>query len=350
MPSINISHLRNVSKALLDRVPQKAAETAQSAAKDASKQARDAASSRKAAEEAAAQAESAYNSAVTLNTDTKTAASQSADKAKEWADYAEKEAKAAEDAFASAQKAISYRGSVDNYADLPALPHNGDMYNIVNADSTNQVKAGDNVVWNGTDWDNLSGYFELPKELVSKIVIGDEEQTLDNDRTVTIGEISDEDIRMLTYGMMLDNSKYSMRFLFPSEYRTMTEVPELDTSKVTNMTYMFAYCNALVLIPEINTNNVTNMSAMFYDCNALTSIPELDTGKVTSMDSMFVNCKMLASIPWEIDMNSCTSYGNAFKGCTKLTGVKLKNVPKDFNATTAGLTDGQYTIVSYRES
>lgn len=303
MPSINISHLRNVSKALLDRVPQKAAETAQSAAKDASKQARDAASSRKAAEEAAAQAESAYNSAVTLNTDTKTAASQSADKAKEWADYAEKEAKAAEDAFASAQKAIRYCGSINNYVDLPTSPKNGDMYNVANADSANQVKAGDNLVWNGTDWDNLSGYFELPKELVSKIYIGDEEQLPDDEMSVKLSEMSDDDVDKLLYGLKLTDDKYKMSVIYPNEYETMKEVPD-----------------------ELDTNNVTDMSYMFDGCNALTSIP------------------------WEIDMQSCTSYKYMFSGCTKLTGVKLKNVPKDFSAKTAGLTDGQYTIVSYRES
>ena len=327
MPSINISHLRNVSKALLDRVPQKAAETAQSAAKDASKQARDAASSRKAAEEAAAQAESAYNSAVTLNTDTKTAASQSADKAKEWADYAEKEAKAAEDAFASAQKAISYRGSVNNYADLPTSPHNGDMYNIVNADSTNQVKAGDNVVWNGTDWDNLSGYFDLPKDIVSKIFIDDEEQMANDDKVVTINVISDEEMSRLLEGIKLTDSNHEMSAVYPDTYETMSSIED----------YM-------------DTSNVTNMCWMFSDCSSLTSIPKMDTSKVTNMSDMFYGCNSLMSIPWEINMQSCKIYADMFTGCTKLTGVKLKNVPKDFNATTAGLKDGQYTIVSYRES
>lgn len=54
-----------------------------------------------------------------------------------------------------------YKGSVDNYSDLPTNHKAGDVYNIKNADSTNNIKAGDNVVWSGTEWDNLSGIVDL---------------------------------------------------------------------------------------------------------------------------------------------------------------------------------------------
>ena len=50
--------------------------------------------------------------------------------------------------------AFRYRGSVDTYS---ALPTNGvavgDVYNVVAADTANNIKAGDNVAWNG----NLKG-------------------------------------------------------------------------------------------------------------------------------------------------------------------------------------------------
>lgn len=55
-----------------------------------------------------------------------------------------------------------YAGSVDNYNDLPLSGMNtGDVWNIVNADATHQIKAGDNVIWNGKAWDNLSGFVDL---------------------------------------------------------------------------------------------------------------------------------------------------------------------------------------------
>lgn len=41
----------------------------------------------------------------------------------------------------------------------------GDVYNITTADATNGVKAGDNVVWDGSKWDNLSGTVDLSNYL-----------------------------------------------------------------------------------------------------------------------------------------------------------------------------------------
>lgn len=57
--------------------------------------------------------------------------------------------------------AYRYKGTVDNYSDLPTVHKVGDVYNIKNADAANNIKAGDNVVWNGTEWDNLSGVVDL---------------------------------------------------------------------------------------------------------------------------------------------------------------------------------------------
>lgn len=55
-----------------------------------------------------------------------------------------------------------YKGSVDSYSALPANGMAvGDVYNVVAADSANGIKAGDNVVWNGNSWDNLSGVVDL---------------------------------------------------------------------------------------------------------------------------------------------------------------------------------------------
>ncbi len=53
--------------------------------------------------------------------------------------------------------AVKYKGSVDNYSDLPADAEIGWMYNVKTASDENGIKAGDNVVYNGTEWDNYSG-------------------------------------------------------------------------------------------------------------------------------------------------------------------------------------------------
>ena len=55
-----------------------------------------------------------------------------------------------------------FKGTKTNYADLPTTNRvTGDVWNIINADAEHGIKAGDNVAWNGTAWDNLSGTVDL---------------------------------------------------------------------------------------------------------------------------------------------------------------------------------------------
>ena len=55
-----------------------------------------------------------------------------------------------------------WKGSVQNYSELPAEDNQvGDTYNVVEADSEHRIKAGDNVVWDGSQWDNIGGYVDL---------------------------------------------------------------------------------------------------------------------------------------------------------------------------------------------
>lgn len=56
---------------------------------------------------------------------------------------------------------LNYKGSVDNYSDLPAGAVKGDVYNVKNADTAHGVKAGDNVAYDGTSWDVLAGTIEM---------------------------------------------------------------------------------------------------------------------------------------------------------------------------------------------
>lgn len=54
-----------------------------------------------------------------------------------------------------------YKGSVATYSELPSDATVGDVYNVETANSQNGVKAGDNLAWNGTEWDNLGGNVDL---------------------------------------------------------------------------------------------------------------------------------------------------------------------------------------------
>lgn len=57
---------------------------------------------------------------------------------------------------------MRYRGSVKTYSALPTSGNVvGDAYNVEAADAAHGVNPGDNVVWNGTTWDVLSGTIDL---------------------------------------------------------------------------------------------------------------------------------------------------------------------------------------------
>ena len=65
--------------------------------------------------------------------------------------------------------AVNYRGSVASYADLPASPSSGDMYNVETADSEHGISAGENVVWNGASWDAVGSSFVIETATTGEI-------------------------------------------------------------------------------------------------------------------------------------------------------------------------------------
>lgn len=141
------------------------AQSASSSASIATSQASSASTSATNAKSAMNTANTAASSASTSATNASTSASNAA-KAEVAAKTAQAEAeKARNDANSAVTKltgVMKYAGQVDNYRDLADVTKNkGDVWNIVNADSEHGIKAGDNVAWNGTDWDDLSGTVDL---------------------------------------------------------------------------------------------------------------------------------------------------------------------------------------------
>lgn len=55
-----------------------------------------------------------------------------------------------------------YKGTKETYSALPTDNEVGDVWNITAADDAHNIKAGDNVAWDGNKWDNLSGVFVVP--------------------------------------------------------------------------------------------------------------------------------------------------------------------------------------------
>ena len=107
----------------------------------------------------------------------------------------------------------------------------------------------------------------------------------------------------------------------------LTTIPLLDTSNVTDMHYMFNRCLNLTTIPKLDTSNVFNMSDMFAGCTNLTTIPELNTSNAANMSTMFASCTNLTTIP-ELNTSKVTNMSAMFAGCTNLTTIPELNTSK----------------------
>ena len=65
---------------------------------------------------------------------------------------------------------------------------------------------------------------------------------------------------------------------------------------VLTATNIQTYKDRIVYLPKIDTSSVTNMSYMFQNCYSLVSIPQLDTSSVTKMSYMFSGCQALSTL------------------------------------------------------
>ena len=129
------------------------------------------------------------------------------------------------------------------------------------------------------------------------------------------------------YMLYEDTSKVTdMSYMF-GNCRNLTTVPLFDTSEVTNMSSMFNGCTNLTTVPLFDTSNATSMSYMFNECTKLTTVPLFDTSNATSMSYMFNECTKLTTVPL-FDTSKVTDMSSMFKGCRNLTTVSLLDTSK----------------------
>ena len=104
----------------------------------------------------------------------------------------------------------------------------------------------------------------------------------------------------------------------------------VDTSDVTNMSFMFALCEKLknADLSELDTYNVTTLIGLFYNCISLecVDIEGIDTSNVTTMQSLFYNCSNLENVDVSgFNTSKVTDLGYVFYGCNKLTNINVSN-------------------------
>ena len=103
-------------------------------------------------------------------------------------------------------------------------------------------------------------------------------------------------------------------------------IENLNTEKVTDMSWMFFKCKKLssLDLSNFNTEKVTNMYGMFFKCEKLTSLDlsNFNTEKVTNMGSMFCNCSSLTSLDLSnFNTAKVKNMYSMFASCSALTTI-----------------------------
>ena len=105
----------------------------------------------------------------------------------------------------------------------------------------------------------------------------------------------------------------------------LNNITLFDTSNVTNMENMFENCELLANVPFFDTSKVNKTNYMFQGCSSLTSIPAFNISEVTDMRYMFFRCTLLTTLPI-LNTSNVTLIGDAFKGCPNLSNDSINNI------------------------
>ena len=106
----------------------------------------------------------------------------------------------------------------------------------------------------------------------------------------------------------------------------LLEISNFDTKNIVNMECLFSGCARMPNLPDIskwNTSNVTNMSSLFSKCSSITKFPDIsnwDTSNVKNMSYMFSECSTIETFPdiskW--DTSNVMNMSHIFSECSSI--------------------------------
>lgn len=172
----------------------------------------------------------------------------------------------------------------------------------------------------GTSWNDGT-----KSRVATAVYTGIETATYSNRKTPWYSYASSiTSVSFVDGGIKPVSTAYWFSYMNNTSLTTIRGLNKLDTSNVTDMTYMFFFCEGFTSLDLSNfdTSKVTEMSFMFSYDKALTSLDlsRFNTAKVTNMWWMFFNCTALSKIyvsdTWSTA--NVTSSNDMFQGCTKL--------------------------------
>lgn len=151
-------------------------------------------------------------------------------------------------------------------------------------------------------------------------------------------------------GKIYANEDSSYLFYRAWRVTSIEGLENLDTSDVTNMSYIFGGCSALTAIDlsHMNTKNVTNMSSMFASTNLeIIDVSSFDTSSLIRMHQMFSNNPKLTRIDLStFKTDNVTDMSALFWNDTSLNYVNFNNINTSKVTTLYALFDNCTSLVN----
>ena len=159
-------------------------------------------------------------------------------------------------------------------------------------------------------------------------------------------------LETINFNSCFDTSRVTdMSYMFYScSSLTGLDLSSFKTPRVTDMNHMFSLCVNLtnLNVGSFDTSKVTNMRGMFYTCSNLPDLDlsSFDTSNVTNMSLMFNNCRSLSTLNCgRFDTSKVTSYDFFMNSGKTYNGKPWEDL---FTATKQEVSQEQASLQSYQ--
>ena len=192
--------------------------------------------------------------------------------------------------------------------EMPAIIIKGDLnYNAENANDRNL-----------SPFDNI----KLPYDFQTKVIVADNVKSLEG---LCINQHD------LYYGLDIVNTKNVENWSGLYQSSGIRICPNYDTSGAKKMGQeFFDPEDQKILNGTGNLYKVNRALGMFTNCQDLHYLPDLDTSKVENLSNFAFNCQSIKLIP-EYDLSKAKNLQNAFRDCIRLNLVNCKGLDNILN-------------------
>ena len=167
------------------------------------------------------------------------------------------------------------------------------------------------------------------------------------DKTISYTNISSDGIVLLSYTDLDNNGLYEITisgnngvilpsnsaglFMGISNAKSINFNNGINSSKINDMSLMFAGCDSLISldIENINSNDINSLYLTFMNCGSIENLnlSNLGTGNTKIMSGLFYNCTNLKNVDLSGKFNTFNAefFDIMFQSCSSLESLDLRN-------------------------